>query len=110
MHSPPENGKAGCGPTRSGLSEKHNFETSETVTDQALPVNVARLKNLGVRFNYSTRDRQIILPCPICRGRLVLHDEQPWQWCVDIKCKSRRLTFEQIIYRIVKPSAAQEPG
>lgn len=110
MHPPgPENGKAGGGPTRSGISEKLTTNNADNIADPSAqdkpwPVNAETLFKRGIlKFIYRPVYRDIVARCPFCGGRLLMDEALPNWICQGLAtCNSTGKTFEDVLAALEK--------
>lgn len=75
------------------------------------PTNVTRLRTLGVEHDWRQSRREIVLVCPICRGRLILDDERPWAYCAgDLKCRAGKMNFGELLELLNRPHRFESPA
>ena len=95
-----EDEKAGAPGKVSRPSEKISDDTS-TVTETPLPVNVARLEKQGAQFERREKEHDVIVACPFCGKRVVMHETEQWHFCLGpARCPCNRVRFSDLIVRV----------
>jgi hypothetical protein len=77
------------------------LKTDDTRNVAALLLNVERLRSHGVAFTHREIEHDIIVRCPLCQRRLIVHESERWIFCMGpITCPANRASFEAIFVRL----------
>ena len=87
------------------MSEKlPSFPAAGKTTDLfEQPKNVKALAAAGTEFHWRKSAFDIIGRCPLCCGKLFIHESEPWALCVgEIYCRAGQLPFDELVAEIAR--------
>jgi hypothetical protein len=90
----------------SALPQKHAVASAETIWSESptptgpelWPPNVARLRELGIPFEWRRIHHDIVIACPRCSGRFLVHESADWHLCLgNLGCRADRVPFPALM-------------
>jgi hypothetical protein len=69
--------------------------------DNFFPPNVEALTAAGLEFHWRKSAADLIGKCPLCRGKLIVHESEPWALCVGaVHCPASTMVFNELLAEI----------
>ena len=69
--------------------------------DNFFPANVESLSAAGAEFHWRKSAGDLIGACPLCKGKLIVHESEPWALCVgENHCPASTMPFDELLAEI----------
>ena len=100
MSPPKEKAALQGGLFNSDNYDERNVARTDTESN-LLPKNVQALTETGAQFHWRKSASDIIGRCPLCAGKIVIHESAPWALCVgEIRCPAGQIAFSELLAAI----------
>ena len=102
--SPPGKEK---GALQGALFHSQNYDgnsvAQEGAVSNVVPKSVQALTAVGAEFHWRKSAGDLIGTCPLCRGKLIIDQDQPWALCLgEIHCRAGQLPFDELLTEIAR--------
>ncbi len=80
----------------------HSSDTSGKTEDLFQPPkNAEALGDAGAEFHWRKSAGDLIGVCPLCQGKLIVHESEPWALCVgENHCPASTIPFDELLAEI----------